>query len=100
MYVVCLDCGKQFIYDWEKMKLGGAVDISVESPRYETTPEPSPNKVPFRTKSKMRYLLWGSALSAAVVIGKTAQARKRSTSAAKQDGQSDNSKDAKTPHSS
>jgi len=98
MYVVCLDCGKQFVYDWEKMKLGGAVDISGESP----APEPAPpvNKVPFRTKSKMRYLLWGSALSAAVVIGKAAQSRKRSTSAAKQDGQSDNSKDAKTPHSS
>jgi hypothetical protein len=98
MYVVCLDCGKQFVYDWEKMKLDGAVDISGESP----APEPAPpvNKVPFRTKSKMRYLLWGSALSAAVVIGKAAQSRKRSTSAAKQDGQSDNSKDAKTPHSS
>jgi len=98
MYVVCLDCGKQFVYDWEKMKLGGAVDISGESPAPE--PVPPVNKVPFRTKSKMRYLLWGSALSAAVVIGKTAQARKRSTSAAKPDGQSDNSKDAKTPHSS
>ena len=98
MYVVCLDCGKQFIYDWENMRLGGAVDISGELP----APQPAPpsNKVPFRTKSKMRYLLWGSALSAAVVIGKAAQARKRSNSAAKQDGQGDNSKDAKTPRSS
>jgi len=95
-YVVCLDCGKQFIYDWEKMRLGGAVDISGETP--ETAP--TVNQVPFRTKSKMRYLLWGSALSAAVVIGKAAHARKRSRSAAKQDGQGDNSKDAETPRSS
>lgn len=96
MYVVCLDCGKQFIYDWEKMRLGGAVDISGEAPE----PAPPVNKVPFRTKSKMRYLLWGSALSAAVVIGKAAQSRKRSKSAAKPDAQDDNSKDEKTPRSS
>lgn len=95
-YVVCLDCGKQFIYDWEKMRLGGAVDISGEAPE----PAPAVNKVPFRTKSKMRYLLWGSALSAAVVIGKTVHTRKRSNNAAKSDGENDNSKDAKTPRTS
>jgi hypothetical protein len=99
-YVVCLDCGKQFIYDWEKMRLGGAVDISREALRYEVTPEPSPIKVPFRTKSKMRYLLWGSALSAAVVLGKAAQSRKRSKSATKKNGEGDNNKDAQTPRSS
>ena len=99
-YVVCLDCGKQFIYDWEKMRLGGAVDISGEAPRYEMTPEPSPNKVPFRTKSKMRYLVWGSALSAAVVLGKAAQTRKRSKSAAKPDAEGDNNKNTQKPGSS
>jgi len=95
-YVVCLDCGKQFVYDWEKMRLGGAVDISGEAPEVA----PPANKVPFRTKSKMRYLLWGSALSAAVVLGKAAQSRKRSKSAAKKDGESDNNKDTQTPRSS
>jgi hypothetical protein len=25
-YVVCLDCGQQFAYDWENMRLGKAVD--------------------------------------------------------------------------
>jgi len=94
--VVCLDCGKQFVYDWEKMRLGGAVDISGEAPEVA----PPANKVPFRTKSKMRYLLWGSALSAAVVLGKAAQSRKRSKSAAKKDGESDNNKDTQTPRSS
>ena len=97
-YVVCLDCGKQFVYDWDKMRLGGAVDISDEAPRYEMKPEPSPTKVPFRTKSKMRYLLWGSALSAAVVIGKAARSRKRNN--AKKDAQGNTSKDTQTPRSS
>lgn len=95
-YVVCLDCGKQFVYDWEKMRLGGAVDISGEAPEVA----PPANKVPFRTKSKMRYLLWGSALSAAVVLGKAAQSRKRSKSAAENDGEGDNNKDAQKPRSS
>jgi hypothetical protein len=27
-YVVCLDCGKRFAYDWENMHLGKPVDIS------------------------------------------------------------------------
>ena len=99
-YVVCLDCGKQFIYDWEHMRLGGAADIAEEKPHYELTPQPPPHKVPFRTKSKMRYLLWGSALSAAVVLGKAAQSRRRSRGAAKKDGESDHDKDAQTPRSS
>ena len=95
-YVVCLDCGKQFVYDWENMRLGGVVDISDEP----AAPAPVLSKVPFRTKSKMRYLVWGSALSAAVVLGKAAQSRKRAKSAAKQDGQGDTNQDAKTPRSS
>jgi hypothetical protein len=24
-YVVCLDCGKEFAYDWQEMRLGNAV---------------------------------------------------------------------------
>src|SRR6266436_3391352 len=30
-YVVCLDCGKQFVYDWENMRLGKAVHTSSSS---------------------------------------------------------------------
>ena len=97
-YVVCLDCGKQFVYDWENMRLGRAVEIADGSTR-DTNEE----RVPFRTKSKLRYLFWGSALSAAVVIGKAVQSRKRSSSAAapaednaQADG-SQNPKDSRTP---
>jgi len=25
-YVVCLDCGKEFAYDWKAMRVGEAVD--------------------------------------------------------------------------
>jgi hypothetical protein len=75
MYVVCLDCGKQFSYDWENMRIGKAVDIS-GGPALE---EPPRSKIPFRTKSKLRYLLWGSALSAILVLGKAAKSRKART---------------------
>ena len=95
-YVVCLDCGKQFVYDWENMRLGRAVEIADGSP-HDTDEE----KVPFRTKSKLRYLFWGSALSAALVLGKVVKSRKRSQSASAEDhGQADdnkNPKDSRTP---
>ena len=94
-YVVCLDCGKQFVYDWEKMRLGRAVEIAEGSP-HDTDAE----KVPFRTKSKLRYLFWGSALSAAVLLGKVVQSRKRSPSASaspEDHGQADADKNAKDP---
>jgi len=73
-YVVCLDCGKQFAYDWETMQLGNAVDISLNERSSATETEP----IPFRTKSTLKYLLWGSAVSAAVVVGKVVQSRRHS----------------------
>ena len=30
-YVVCVDCGKQFAYDWERMRIGEALDPSSPS---------------------------------------------------------------------
>jgi len=97
-YVVCLDCGKQFVYDWENMRLGRAVEIADGSPR-----DSDEEKVPFRTKSKLRYLFWGSALSAAVVIAKAVQSRKRSsiTAAPAEDhAQADGNKNSKGPRTS
>lgn len=98
-YVVCLECGKQFVYDWENMRLGRAADIA-DGPRHDTE---EAAKIPFRAKSKLRYLFWGSALSAALVLGKAVQSRKRSRSAsaaAEDHGQADdnqNPKDPRTP---
>jgi hypothetical protein len=74
-YVVCLDCGKQFAYDWENMRLGKAVDISYGP----SAGEPETPKIPFRTKSKMRYLLWAAALSSVWVVGKAVKSRKART---------------------
>lgn len=34
-YIVCLDCGQEFPYDWNQMKL---VDAQPSSPVAETTP--------------------------------------------------------------
>jgi DNA-directed RNA polymerase subunit RPC12/RpoP len=37
-YVVCLDCGRQFAYDWDRMRIGKEIERSPESrcptPRY------------------------------------------------------------------
>ncbi len=30
-YVVCLDCGKEFAYDWESMRVGQPVPASVRT---------------------------------------------------------------------
>ena len=99
MYVVCLECGRQFTYDWENMRRGKTADISDGAP----AAEPATPKIPFRTKSKLRYLFWGSAVSAAVVLGKVATSRKRSHKPAatgEGHGQDNGKQDAQTPGSS
>ena len=95
MYVVCLDCGKQFSYDWENMRIGKAVDIS-GGPAPEG---PQTSNIPFRTKSKLRYLLWGSALSAILVLGKAAKSRK-SRSGGGDHGETDDGQNPQKPRSS
>jgi len=98
-YVVCLECGKQFAYDWENMRLGSAVDISENAPAHETETAP----IPFRTKSGLKYLAWGSAVSAALLLGKAAQSRRRSrksASAGQHDGHQgeiENPQNSRTP---
>jgi hypothetical protein len=34
-YVVCLDCGKEFAYDWKSMTVGEAVDVTPRTPAAE-----------------------------------------------------------------
>lgn len=31
-YVVCLDCGREFSYNWEKMRVGAKLEASVPKP--------------------------------------------------------------------
>jgi len=68
-YVVCLDCGKQFTYDWKQMRILKAV-------------EPSPGsgvlhpEVVKRRKRKVRYALWASAVPLAWLIHKSVKSGK------------------------
>lgn len=73
MYVVCLDCGKQFHYDWEKMRIGNAVEVSAPS---ETAGPRTRTGVP--TRSKFRFVVAVLTLPLMWVIGKAAFGRKRS----------------------
>ena len=34
-YVVCLDCGKEFAYDWDGMRIGQPVTVRVQTPAAE-----------------------------------------------------------------
>src|SRR5690242_5889797 len=72
-YVVCLECGKQFTYDWEQMRLGDPVDISDGIP----VAQPEAERIPFKTKSNLRYVLWASALPAAWLIRNAIKSRKQ-----------------------
>jgi hypothetical protein len=68
-YVVCLDCGKQFAYDWDHMKLGERIERSHDSGVLRPD-------MPGPVKTKMKYALIGSTISFAVLLG-GALARKR-----------------------
>jgi hypothetical protein len=95
-YVVCLECGKQFIYDWEHMRLDKPVDISGRP----TADLPDAEKIPFKTKSKLRYLALASALPAAWLIRNAIKSRKRSRAAensSHEDEQRDSTKGPQTP---
>jgi len=35
-YVVCLDCGKEFDYDWQEMRIGEPVSVRVAAVTRET----------------------------------------------------------------
>ena len=72
-YVVCLDCGKQFTYDWEHMRIEKPVDIAAAS----TPPFAEAPTIPFKTKRALRYLAWASALSAAWAVGRAVKSRRR-----------------------
>jgi hypothetical protein len=68
-YVVCLDCGKQFTYDWKSMQRGELVDLSAESPEVK----------PKAAKSKLRYVAWATAVPVAwLAVNAAKKARKRS----------------------
>jgi len=60
-YVVCLDCGKQFEYDLNEMRIGKPIDHSHEAGVV-------PPNLPTPRKNKTNYALL-AALPAAVLLG-------------------------------
>ena len=60
---MCLACGKQFYYDWERMRLGGPV--ARDAAQGVLPPEP-----PSPRKSKLKYAMLASAIPVAFLLGK------------------------------
>jgi hypothetical protein len=67
-YVVCLDCGKQFEYDLDHMRMGKAIDHSHDAGVV-------PPNMPKPRKRKFRYALV-AAVPAAVLLGALLKGRK------------------------
>ena len=67
-YVVCLDCGKQFEYDLNEMRIGKAInhshDVGVVPPR-----------IPLPSSTKVKYAVL-AAVPVALVVGAVLKAKK------------------------
>jgi hypothetical protein len=78
---VCLDCGKQFEYDLNEMRIGKAIehshDVGVVPPN-----------MPKPRKTKLRYGLL-AALPASIVLGAVLARRKKETPAKPSKGKAD-----------
>ncbi len=62
-YVVCLDCGKQFAYDWDTMRIGKAI----ESSRSAGVLDPA---MPGRQNRTLRYALLAASVPLGFLLGK------------------------------
>ena len=69
-YVVCLDCGKQFSYDWEAMRIGKPVAVSTA----QGVLHPDMPRAP---RTRLKYALLGSALPFAFLFGKALLSKPR-----------------------
>jgi hypothetical protein len=78
-YVVCLDCGKQFEYDLNEMRIGKAIDHSHDAGVV-------PPNMPKPRKTKIKYALL-AAVPAAVVLGAVLRGSKKA--AKPEDGRAD-----------
>jgi hypothetical protein len=67
-YVVCLDCGKQFSYDLEEMRIGKPIDRSHDA-------SVVPPNSPMPRKKKLKYALW-AAVPVAVAVGVVLKTKK------------------------
>ena len=67
-YVVCLDCTKQFAYDWKEMRIGQAIDHTRDGCVI-------PPNVAKRRKTMLAYAL-GVSVPVAVLLGVALKAKK------------------------
>jgi hypothetical protein len=77
-YVVCLDCTKQFAYDFKEMRMGKAIDHSHDACVL-------PPKTSMPGKTKLKYAL-GVGVPLAVLIGSALKARKVSAERKRKEG--------------
>src|SRR5579862_6156083 len=69
-YVVCLDCGRQFAYDWDHMRIGKTIDRSPELRMLNPD-------LPGAANTRTRYVLLGSAIPLAFLFGRKLFTTKR-----------------------
>ena len=69
-YVVCLDCGRQFAYDWDHMRIGKEIERSPESGVLHPD-------MPGAAKTKIKYALLGSAIPLAFLFGRALVTKRR-----------------------
>jgi hypothetical protein len=69
-YVVCLDCAKQFEYDFENMRIGKAIDHSHDAGVV-------PPRIPTPRKTKVKYGLL-AAVPAALMLGAVIKRKRKS----------------------
>jgi hypothetical protein len=80
-YVVCLDCGKQFEYDMNEMRMGKAIDHSHDVGVV-------PPNMPTPRRTKLRYGLL-AILPASILLGTLLPRRKKATTAKPAKGKAD-----------
>jgi len=74
-YVVCLDCGKQFSYDWNRMRIGKPIERSSDTGVLQPD-------MPAPSNTKLKYALLGSAIPLAVMAGSALISKRRGKPAA------------------
>ena len=67
-YVVCLDCGKQFEYDLNEMRIGKAIDLAHDAGVL-------PPRMPLPPSTKVKYAVL-AAVPVALVVGAVLKAKK------------------------
>jgi len=69
-YVVCLDCGKQFEYDVNEMRIGRAIDHAQDRGVV-------PPNMPTARKTVLRYALLAATMPVAIVLGAVLKGTKK-----------------------